>query len=261
MELSLGACANRCRNRRGRPGRHPLCPSRPRPQGCEKARSNAYQPKPPDFDGHGAAVVPQGLLLLERPSQTLDRAATRAAALARLRRSWHSPAVDATLGAMRQLGYAVKDVDAWVRTYLDTGIGPWWVNYEVQPEEFAYRGAESAARFACAVSWSGPLMLELIQPLDELPSPYRDFLESGREGLQHVAHFPADYEAGEQALLGSGYEKILDGRSGGFRFTYFEPPGVGSETIELGRLSAETREGLDVRQAVCAAWDGNEPLR
>ena len=162
---------------------------------------------------------------------------------------------------MGQLGYAVKDVDAWVQTYLNAGIGPWWVNYEVRPEAFEYRGEESAAGFACAVSWSGPLMLELIQPLDDLPSPYRDFLATGREGLQHVAHFPSDYADASQALLSGGYAQVLDGRSGGFRFTYFEPTGGNSETIELARLTPEAREGLDARQAICKAWDGTEPLR
>ena len=174
---------------------------------------------------------------------------------------WHSPPVDANFGQIGQLGYAVRDVDAWVKNYLAAGVGPWWVSLEVRPDQFEYRGAPSAARFACAVSWSGPLMIELIQPLDELPSPYLDHLRSGREGLQHVCYFPEDFEAAASALGGRGYEQILDGRSGGFHFTYFEQPSGGMDAIELGRLSPETRDGLAAREASCAQWDGSDPIR
>ena len=122
---------------------------------------------------------------------------------------WHSPPVDANFGQIgparlrrprcRRLG---QELPGRRRS------GPGGSAWRCVPISSSIAVRPSAARFACAVSWSGPLMIELIQPLDELPSPYLDHLRSGREGLQHVCYFPEDFEAAASALGARGYEQI-----------------------------------------------------
>ena len=166
-----------------------------------------------------------------------------------------------TVGQVAQLGYAVSDLEPWVEGYLAAGVGPWWVSRDMAPQRFEYRAAPSRARFDVAISFSGDLMIEVIQPLDEHPSPYRTFLEGGREGLQHLAFFPDDPEAWIAQVEAAGYRTCLDGASNGFHFTYFESPLAGGDTLELGRLSGPARSRLADLRAICAAWDGRDALR
>lgn len=165
-----------------------------------------------------------------------------------------------TFGPIGQLGYAVEDVDAWMANYIAAGIGPWWVYRDMQADVYNYLGQPSAAHFACGISFSGPLMIEVIAPLDQHPSPYLDFLADGGAGLQHVCYFPADIEAATTHLLGAGYAQTVDGHSGGFAYRYFKASGV-RESIELGALDTATQARLDDQRAQCRQWDGTDPIR
>lgn len=168
--------------------------------------------------------------------------------------------MDAHFGPVAQLGYAVHAVEPWIERYVAAGVGPWWVFRALAADRYIYRGAPTAARFDCAITWSGPLMIEIIVPIDRAPSPYRDFLDAGREGLQHVCYFPDDFEAASAALRRQDLEEIVDGHTGGFAYRYFARPGAG-DAIELGHLSEETRATHGKLRALCAAWDGHDPIR
>lgn len=169
------------------------------------------------------------------------------------------------LGPIGQLGYAVRDVDEWVEDFLAAGVGPWWTYRALAPDAFTYLGEASAARFDCAISFSGGLMLELIAPVDDHPSPYRDFLAAGREGLQHLCWFPDDADAAEARLREAGHRLVLDGHTGGFAFRYYEPASAsgvaGRELVEIGRRDEATVRRHERMIATCAAWDGTTPRR
>ncbi len=98
-------------------------------------------------------------------------------------------------GAIRQNGYVVPDIESamghWVE---DLGVGPWYYIPSVRPKEFVYRGTPSNPEIAIALAFSGSLQIELIQPVDDAASAYRDFLEAGHRGLQHVSSWPDDYD-------------------------------------------------------------------
>lgn len=164
------------------------------------------------------------------------------------------------LGPIGQLGYAVCDVDAWVDDFLAAGVGPWWVYRALTPDEFVYLGAPTAARFDCAISFSGDLMLEIIAPVDDHPSPYRDFVAAGREGLQHVCYFPDDPVAAGEALRAAGHEPLVVGHTGGFRFWYWRPASAagaaGREAVEIGARDEATLARHRTMIETCRAWDG-----
>ncbi len=164
-------------------------------------------------------------------------------------------------GPVSVLKYAVHDLQRWMEELVVVGIGPWWVSRNQAPETFIYRGRQSDARFTWGLTWSGDVMHELIQPVDDNPSPYSEFLAAGREGLHHGAFYPRDYEGAIEHLKGSGRKPILHGHSGDARFTYFEGIGSPPQPIELQYLPEDIKSTLDRLQLESDKWDGTDPFR
>lgn len=164
-------------------------------------------------------------------------------------------------GPVRVLKHAVHDLDAWMEQFIEIGIGPWWVTRNQAPETFIHRGRQSDTRFSWGLTWSGDVMYELIQPLDDHPSPYREFLDAGREGLQHGGFYPLDFDAAIEELRQSGKTPILEGHSGDAKFMYFEGLGSPPEPIELQYLPEDVKAKHRALKSVCDNWDGSDPLR
>jgi 4-hydroxyphenylpyruvate dioxygenase-like putative hemolysin len=91
-------------------------------------------------------------------------------------------------GNIAQIGYVVRDIDAAMDNWAKHGVGPWFYVDRVQTDYFRYRGADSDMQMSVALANSGDVQLELIQPRNDAPSMYKDFLDAGREGMQHIAY-------------------------------------------------------------------------
>ena len=165
------------------------------------------------------------------------------------------------LGPIRQLGYAVRDMDAWIEQYLAAGVGPWFIVRDMAPSAYEFRGQMLKPRFNVGISWSAGVQIEIIQPIDEVPNAQSEYLDLGLEGLQHVCYFPDDYEAAKAELGARGYGQYLTGGNAGFAFNYFERRGGVPQAIELGVLSEDMKVIFGKLVALCAAWDGSEPYR
>ena len=98
-------------------------------------------------------------------------------------------------GAIRQNGYVVRDIRAAMDHWAGVmGVGPWFYIDRVSTEYFRYHGVDSPVEMSIALANSGDLQIELIQQRNDAPSMYKDFLDAGREGLQHVAYWSRDYQ-------------------------------------------------------------------
>lgn len=168
------------------------------------------------------------------------------------------------LGPVRQNGYVVRDIraamDRWVKAM---GVGPWFYIDRVRTDHFRHRGRDSAVEMSIALANSGDLQIELIQQRNEAPSLYKEFLDSGREGLQHIAYWPADYQALYDHTLALGYRVGHEGQIGGpqGRFSYFETEPHLGIVLELSDVSGGKGRFFErVRQAA-AGWDGSDPIR
>jgi hypothetical protein len=73
------------------------------------------------------------------------------------------------------------------------GVGPFYYIERVKRDWFRYRSEPSDAEVSIALANSGDLQIELIQQRNDAPSMYRDFLNSGREGLQHMSYWTTNY--------------------------------------------------------------------
>ena len=167
-------------------------------------------------------------------------------------------------GAVRQNGYVVRDIraamDHWVRVM---GVGPWFYIDRVTTDYFRHRGADSAVEMSIALANSGDLQIELIQQRNEAPSMYREFLNSGQEGLQHVAYWATNYqEVYDNALslgLKVGHEGCIGGPQG--RFAYFDTQFHPGSVIELSDISGPKGAMFDYIRREAAGWDGSDPIR
>ena len=172
-------------------------------------------------------------------------------------------------GSIRQIAFVVRDVDAALRHWTDTlGIGPFFVLRRLAPDGFRYRGKPSPPPcLTIALGNSGDLQVELIQQHDTRPSAYRDFLESGREGFQHVSSWltRAEYDATLTRMLAGGAVVVHEGTipGAGVRFAYFEtdctPGGFMYEIADV--MEPRVQPIMMMIADAAATWDGRDPVR
>jgi hypothetical protein len=167
------------------------------------------------------------------------------------------------LGPIRQNGYVVRDIhaalDHWVHA---VGVGPWFLFEKVDLDWFRHRGESSSPELSIALANSGDLQLELIQQHDDSPSLYREFLDAGHEGLQHVAFWSHSYQALYDEMRSRGYALGHEGQIGGEqgRFAYFDSPSHPGSVIEISDTSGPKGRFFDAVRKAAASWDGREPI-
>ena len=167
-------------------------------------------------------------------------------------------------GPIRQNGYVVRDIRAAMQHWIDVlGIGPWYYIDRVKTDYFRHRGKDSAVEMSIALANSGDLQIELIQQRNDAPSMYKEFLDAGHEGLQHVAFWSTDYQAAYDRALGLGYKVGHEGQIGGpqGRFAYFDSAAHPGSVIELSDISGGKGRFFEHVRKRALAWDGSNPIR
>jgi len=169
-------------------------------------------------------------------------------------------------GEIRQIAFVVQDIDAAMHYWSQTlGIGPFFIKREIKLLDYRYYSeAQPSPTISIALANSGGLQVELIQQHDETASIYRDFLQSGRSGLQHVSSWVtrAGFDERRAALLKQGVTLAQEGTiaSSGVRLAYFatEQAGGGAGLIfEMADLlePAQYQRVMGIADAA-AQWDG-----
>jgi len=167
-------------------------------------------------------------------------------------------------GDIRQNGYVVKDIEAAMDYWINTmGVGPWLYLDRAPIGDFAHYGRPSDLEVSIALANAGPLQIELIQQRNDAPSMYRDFLDAGHEGLQHVAYWTElfDHDLAKAQARGlkigqSGYSGAPDGR-----FVYFTAEAHPGSVIELSEISGAKGQLFAKIRDKCATWDGEKPIK
>jgi len=174
-----------------------------------------------------------------------------------------APGSAQALGPIAQLGYVVDDVTGAMEYWLGSlDVGPFFYLPSPPLNDLVYRGEPTGARIAVAITYSGDLQVELIQPLDDEPSPYRDFRRAFGSGLHHVAHFTNEFDSAMAAYLARGRTPYYEGR--GFttdqRFAYFDSPSHGGTVNEVVETSG-FGGFFEHMHAQSVGWDGTDPIR
>lgn len=171
--------------------------------------------------------------------------------------------MSAVLGPVMQNGYVVEDLEAAARHWAEKlGVGPFFLFPGVEFETVRFRGEDSPIEMSMAIGYWGDLQIELIRPLNDAPSIYRDFRERGLKGLQHVGVLTRDLGADLAALAARGVHPVQDGRAAnGTAFAYvdtdFHPGGM----VELIEVSPALEKGFAMIKAASVDWDGRNPVR
>jgi len=167
-------------------------------------------------------------------------------------------------GAVTQNGYVVRDIHAAMDHWINVmGVGPWFYVDRVKTDYFTYRGQPSAMEMSVALANSGDLQIELIQQRNDAPSMYKDFLDAGHEGLQHMAYWTKDYQTIYDRALSLGYKVGHEGQIGGEqgRFSYFETQAHPGTVIELSDISGNKGKLFEHIRKASINWDGSDPIR
>lgn len=167
-------------------------------------------------------------------------------------------------GAVRQNGYVVRDVQAAMQHWVARiGVGPWFYFDRVRIDWFRHRGQDSAVELGIALANSGDLQIELIEQRNAAPSLYREFLDAGHEGLQHVAYWTTEYQALYDRALAAGYVVGHEGQIGGpqGRFAYFDTGGPPGTVVEISDVSGPKGAFFEHVRKASLGWEGSDPIR
>ncbi len=137
-----------------------------------------------------------------------------------------------------QVGMVVKDLDAAMGALFHTaGIAPWRiVTTGAPPLTCLYHGRPAEYQVRLATAQSGSLQMELIQYISG-ETIHRDFLRSGRTGLEHLGIFVPDLESALQPYLEKGIGILQIGRGMGVHadgcYAYLDTEPIFGTILEL----------------------------
>jgi Glyoxalase/Bleomycin resistance protein/Dioxygenase superfamily len=167
-----------------------------------------------------------------------------------------------------QIAFVTKDWRKFAQHWTDVmGAGPFFI-LKLPPIEKKYRGRLVSDTFEVAISFVGETCLEIIQPVNNEPSMYREVLDSKGDGALH--HTFADFRAMDDTQFNARRKKYADlGLQIACEFTI---PGLGHNIfydtlhsigsfVELSQLSTQ---GFKVCQNMYEAhrdWDRKNPIR
>lgn len=168
------------------------------------------------------------------------------------------------LGGVIQTAFVVQDIRASITHFQrDCGAGPFFLlDHFLGPDQL-YRGAPSTADVTIAMGFAGHMQIELIQPLDDHPSVYRETVKQRGYGFHHVGIAYADVDADLPGYVALGYELAFraavptggsvaylgrgDAAAPGFLELIPATPGMDAHFTAMWRASLD--------------WDGTDPVR
>jgi methylmalonyl-CoA/ethylmalonyl-CoA epimerase len=137
------------------------------------------------------------------------------------------------LPAVSQVGIVVRDIEKTAAFYYSTfGIGPFEIVPEVKFEGVILRGSPTNAKIKVAFAQSGPLQIELIQPL-EGENIYTEFLDTKGEGLHHLGFQVDDFDSMLAEFRIKGIEPVFWLNLGWMAFAYLNTETIGGVMFEL----------------------------
>lgn len=163
---------------------------------------------------------------------------------------------------LRQVAYVVKDLDEaldyWTRVMK---AGPFYKLEHAPLTNKLYRGATTDVDIDLAIGYSGELQIELIQQNNDVPSVFKEFLDTGRTGIHHIGLMPEDYSATLTHYVDLGHGPAFEADFGGAKLTYIDTLDSLGHFIELWDDHDNFKGLFEMIKAEANAWDGIDPIR
>ncbi len=115
---------------------------------------------------------------------------------------------------INQLGYVYKDIKKQANL-LEEKLGlPKFAYLENKPTKYNYRGRETTVQTMIGFSRSLNVQVELIQLING-ECIFKEFIDSGREGLHHFGIFVDDVDTIVKEYIDRGYSIVHEGITAG----------------------------------------------
>jgi hypothetical protein len=167
-------------------------------------------------------------------------------------------------GGIMQTAFVVEDIHASIDHFIrDCAAGPFFLLEHFLGPDQVYRGAPSKADVAIAMGFAGHMQIELIQPLDDHPSVYRETIQKRGYGFHHFGIACRDVDAQMPAYLDRGYQLAFRAAvpTGG-AVAYLEQPGNPAPGfLELIPATPGMDEHFTGFWKASLGWDGRDPVR
>ena len=164
-------------------------------------------------------------------------------------------------GPVRQIGYVVNDFDRAVASWLEVGVGPWYVMRGLT-QRVLYRGEPCAVTLTLGLANSGDMQVEVIRQEDAAPSIYTEFLASGRQGFHQLAWWVTDFDTAVGNAEAAGWPVVWSGgQAEGVRYAYVEPSAGHATIYEITELTDIVSAFNKTIRDAADGWDGTDPIR
>jgi hypothetical protein len=151
-------------------------------------------------------------------------------------------------------------IDHWVR---NCRAGPFFVLDRFLVSGQTYRGEESTADITLAMGFAGHMQIELIQPLDNNPSVYRESIAHRGYGFHHFGIACSNVDADSRDYQQRGYvEAFRAAVPTGGEVVYLDN-GNGPQWgfLELLPVTPGMDETFTRFWKASLGWDGSDPVR
>jgi catechol 2,3-dioxygenase-like lactoylglutathione lyase family enzyme len=164
-----------------------------------------------------------------------------------------------------QLAFVVRDLDNALRYWTETlRVGPFVViERAIEGRTVVHRGQRTEMELTLAFSYVGDMQIELVRATSDAPSPYREYLDSGREGLHHVAYWPENFEGACAHLEASGLSEVcvVYAPDSTRAVVHYDAPSHIGTMVELVPASSERWAYFARMRRLVSGWDGSRPVR
>jgi len=166
-------------------------------------------------------------------------------------------------GGIIQTAFIVPDIREAIALWIrDLKAGPFFFLERWKGDHPVYRGQPSQAEVAIAMGFAGHMQIELIQPLDDNPSVYKEVKDRRGYGFHHFGVASSDIEADIARLQGEGYSLAF--RAGvptGGDVAYMDGGPDKPGMIEFIQATSGMDQGFTAMWQAAVGWDGSDPIR
>ena len=165
-------------------------------------------------------------------------------------------------GQIIQMAYVVEDIRAAMNWWMmDAKTGPWFLLESFTGPDQIYRGQQSQADVAIAMSFAGHMNIELIQPKDDHPSVYKETIESRGYGFHHMGIAVEDTLAESEAYQARGFIEAFSADVGSGRVRYMDDGVRNPGFVELIPANNTMDEAFTRMYMAALRWEGEDPIR
>jgi len=163
-----------------------------------------------------------------------------------------------------QTAFIVPDlhapIDHWV---TNCNAGPFFVLPHLLAPGQVYRGEESRADVTLAMGFAGHMLIELIQPLDDNPSVYKETSDLRGYGFHHLGIACADVDATSADYQARGFAEAYRAAvpTGGEVVYLDDGSGPQAGFLELLPVTPAMDETFTRFWEASRDWDGSDPVR